>query len=222
MNKFHQSIYNSIICLGHKDSRLTYVLETAQGTKKLCRASDLFDNIQDIEETALSRLKRKSSLLDIGAGAGRISIYLQNNKFNVTALEKSKVICDILRKRGVKKVINADILRYSPREKYNTALFFDTWSILGKDKNSIDRIFTLLKGRLLNEESSILFAFKNPVVGKGNLIKRRFIFNNQKGFWFKTYFFDSKELIAAGEKHGWHVKDFYTDNLNRYFLILSK
>jgi len=221
IKKSHQTIYNSIINLGYKDTALTYIFETSQGIKKVCYVSDLFNNIRNTEKAALNHLKKKSKILDVGAGAGRISLYLQKNKFNVTALEKSKVICDILKKRGLKKIVNADIFRYFPHEKYDTAFFFNTWSILGRDRNSIDRIFTLLKNRLLNKESSIFFVFKSPFVVKDNLIRRRFIFNNQKSFWFKSYFFDSKKIISIGENHGWRVKEFYVDNTTQYFLIMK-
>ena len=221
MNKSHQFIYNSIISLGYHNDGLTYIYETGQGGKQVCRAFDLFKNIRDIEKTALASLGEKHRILDIGAGAGRISLYLQEKKFNITALEKSKVICGVLQKRGLDKVVNVDIFRYNPCEKYNTALFFDAWSILGKDKYSIDRTFTLLRKKILHEKSSIFFAFKNPFTKRDGCVKRRFILKSQKSFWFKSYFFDSDRLITAGKKYGWAIKDFYIDNSNQYFLILS-
>jgi cyclopropane fatty-acyl-phospholipid synthase-like methyltransferase len=221
VKKSHQSIYNSIINLGYKNTALTYIFETSQGIKNVCHVSDLFTNIRHTEKIALNHLKKRSKIIDIGAGAGRISLYLQKNKFNITALEKSKVICDILEKRGLKKVVNADIFKYFPREKYDTAFFFDTWSILGRDRNSIDRIFTLLKNRLLNKENSIFFVFQSPFITKDSIIRRRFIFNDQESFWFKSYFFDSKKLISIGENHGWRVKKLYVDSTKGYFLIMK-
>lgn len=222
MDKFHQAVYNSIIVSGNKDNTLTYTFETAQGLKKECCISDLFKSIGDIEKKALTRLSKNNKILDVGAGGGRISFYLQTQGFDVTVLEKSNVICDILKKRNLIKVVNADIFKYFPTEKYDTILFFHTWSILGKSKDSIDKIFSLLERRLINRNGNVLFVFKDYFPEKGNFMTRRFVFNNQKSFWFKTHFFDSKKIILIGEKLGWSIKEFQMDDLKQYYIIMTK
>ena len=222
MNKTHQSIYDSIITSGYEDKSLTYIFETAGGFKREYCVADLFDRIEGTEIEALSCIAKGDRLLDAGAGGGRISSYLQARAFYVTALEKSRAACGILKKRGLKNVVNDDIFRYIPVRKYDAVLFFHAWSILGKDKDSISTIFHLLEKRLLNKNGRVFFAFKDCLLREGNPLKRRFVFKKQKGPWFKTHFFDSDKIITAGKKHGWFVQRFRIDALRQYSLIMAR
>ncbi len=222
MRKTHQYIYNMIINEGYKDNSLTYIFETTEGLRKEYRVVDLFNTIRDIEKTALRILPRNSRILDVGAGAGRISVYLQKEGFDVTALEKSRVICDILKRRGVRKIVNADIFEYSPGERYDVVLFFYAWSILGKTKDSIEKVFVLLNDRLLHKDGLVFFVFKDYFFSGSVFMKRRFIFKGQKSFWFKTYIFDSEKLVSVGQRYGWCVKYYYKDSAKQYYLIMGK
>src|SRR5689334_10709389 len=64
------------------------------------------DELPDLEVLALKLCKGK--VLDIGAGAGSHALILQQHKVDVTALEISLTACEIMRKRGVLKVVNCD------------------------------------------------------------------------------------------------------------------
>lgn len=222
MKKPHQFIYDSIVDSGYKDSALTYIYETAEGFKKEYPVVGLFDSVRNIEKRALDYLSKNSKVLDAGAGAGRISTYLQNKGFHVIALEKSKTICDILKKRNLKRVVNGDIFKYNPLEKYDTVLLFYTWSILGKSKGSINEVFTSLNKKLLKKNGNVIFVFRKQSLGKSPFIKRRFIFNNQKSLWFKSYSFSPEKIISIGKTKGWLVECFYVNDSNHYFLIMKR
>jgi 2-polyprenyl-3-methyl-5-hydroxy-6-metoxy-1,4-benzoquinol methylase len=45
----------------------------------------------------------KGRVLDIGVGAGRHSLYLQEKGFNVLGIDVSPLILEVCRKRGLKK-----------------------------------------------------------------------------------------------------------------------
>jgi 2-polyprenyl-3-methyl-5-hydroxy-6-metoxy-1,4-benzoquinol methylase len=62
-----------------------------------------FDEMPEIEKTALKNCRGK--ILDVGAAAGSHALELQKREFDVTALEKLEPACEVMQKRGVKKVV---------------------------------------------------------------------------------------------------------------------
>jgi 2-polyprenyl-3-methyl-5-hydroxy-6-metoxy-1,4-benzoquinol methylase len=73
----------------------------------------------DLEMTALENCKGK--VLDIGAGAGSHTLLLQQKGLDVTALEISEKAVDIMRLRGVKKVVCQDVFSYT-NDPFDTLL----------------------------------------------------------------------------------------------------
>jgi SAM-dependent methyltransferase len=61
-------------------------------------------------------------ILDVGAGSGTHSVWLQEQNKDVTALEISEISCRLMKERGVKKVIHADFFEFSG-QKFDTILF---------------------------------------------------------------------------------------------------
>ena len=54
-------------------------------------------------------------ILDIGAGSGIHSLYLQDKGKDVTALDIKQGFVDVMEKRGLNKVICSDIFDYKER-----------------------------------------------------------------------------------------------------------
>lgn len=93
-------------------------------------------------------------VLDIGAGVGPHSLYLQKSGLNVFALDISFHACDLMKKRGVKNVICSDV--YELEEKN-----FDTVLLMGRAIGFVEDIPGLQKflefcKDLLNPNGQIL------------------------------------------------------------------
>jgi len=224
MNK-HQFIYNTIIKNGYQNRNVIHVLEIKNKNKKYKRyyhqAKILFDKINLLELEALSHLKKQDKILDVGAGAGRISIYLQEKGCNVTALEKSITICNILRKRGIKKVVKADVFKYFPKNKYDFVLFINTYSLFGKKEENIIYLFDFLKEKILNKDGKLIFILTEPRSKKTEIIKRRFIFKKEIGPWFESIYPSVKDVIKLAKESGLLIEKFKENNSNQYFLIFK-
>ena len=78
-----------------------------------------YENMPELEKKALDLCH--GQILDIGAGAGCHSVILKERGFDVTALESSKLCCEILSKRGLDKIVCQDIWNYDG-SKYDTLL----------------------------------------------------------------------------------------------------
>lgn len=76
------------------------------------------------DDSALGALS--GPVLDLGAGAGRQALALQND-VDVTAVEPSDALVEVLRERGVERVVQADM--FSLREHFERDAFRGVYSV---------------------------------------------------------------------------------------------
>ncbi len=98
-----------------------------------------FDEMPASEQIALKKAYGK--ILDVGAGSGLHSLYLQEQNKEVTALEWSPVSSKVMRERGVKKVINQNFFEYNPKEQYDTILFLMNGVGIVQKAKFLDKLF---------------------------------------------------------------------------------
>lgn len=112
-----------------------------------------YSEMNNIEKKALQL--SYGHVLDIGAGAGCHSLYLQNEKnLPVTALDISQKSIDVCKKQGLQNSICMDILDFSA-EKFDTILMLMNGTGIFKSLSKIDIYLQKLKS-LLNEKGQIL------------------------------------------------------------------
>lgn len=121
-----------------------------------------FDEMPVQEQEALKRCSGK--ILDVGAGAGADSIWLQEHGLDVDAIEISPMACDTMRKRGIKNVILKDIHQLKDR-KYDTILLMMNGAGIAQTlpgfKVLLLHLKTLLNpgGKILIDSSDLLYLF---------------------------------------------------------------
>ncbi len=116
----------------------------------------LFRQYKEMPETEKIALKiAMGKVLDVGAGSGTHSIYLQNKGLDVTALDYSPHATKVLKDRKIKKVINADFFSFQPTEKYDTVLFLMNGIGIVEKAIYTDRLFIRLK-KLLSDKGFAL------------------------------------------------------------------
>ena len=123
-----------------------------------------YDDMPEIEKKALDLCQGK--IMDIGAGAGSHALYLQKKGMDVTALDISGGACEIMRMRGVKKVLQEDIFTYK-EEKYDTSLMLmNGIGVTGSIENLdifLDSLNDLLNpgGQLLFDSTNLIYLYSN-------------------------------------------------------------
>ncbi|MCW3491704.1 class I SAM-dependent methyltransferase [Dethiobacter alkaliphilus] len=160
----------------------------------------------EIDKKALAMCYGK--VLDVGAGTGLHSLYLQNEGMDVTALDVLDEACEVMRNKCVKKTICANILDYSEEQ-------FDTILVLGRSIGAIgtiDRLPMFFRHirKILNKNGQILLNScdlrKSSSEKELQYVKR----NLESGIYFGeiTYSFEYGGKI--GEKFKWIQIDKYT------------
>src|SRR5687768_9724746 len=104
---------NAIWDYYHKVSRKKLWIHNKYGAKEEMPVQVYFrneSNMTDLDLVALDNCKGK--VLDIGAGAGSHSKILQQRGFDVTAIEISPKAAEVMKLRGVDKVVQQDIFTF--------------------------------------------------------------------------------------------------------------
>ncbi|MDG2228307.1 MAG: class I SAM-dependent methyltransferase [Flavobacteriales bacterium] len=80
-----------------------------------------FEDWSDLQKNASTRVE--GTVLDIGCGAGKHSLYFQEKGLDVYAMDNSPLAIDICQKQGIKNTILCDVNHF---EKFDEAIKFDS------------------------------------------------------------------------------------------------
>jgi SAM-dependent methyltransferase len=169
-------------------------------------------------------------VLDVGAGVGGHSLYLQEKGFDVDALEISQTACHIMQQRGVQNIICADFYKFNG-QKYDTLLFLMNGIGIAEDiegfRNLLMHSKQLLteKGQLLFDSSDISYLYKDYNIKKPDHyygeIQYQYEYKGKKGNLFKWLYLDQNLLIKISHDLGWVVQILYEDENDQYLVRME-
>lgn len=115
-----------------------------------------YDDMPVSEQLALQNSYGK--ILDVGAGSGLHSLYLQAQQKDVTALEWSPVSSRLMRERGVRKVVNQNFFEFSSQERFDTILLLMNGVGLVQKARNLNKLFSKLKQLLSNDGQALIHS----------------------------------------------------------------
>ena len=186
------------------------------------------EEFSDLEQYALSLCK--GEILDIGAGAGVHSLYLQENGKKITALEMSNHSCEVMRRIGVRDVVERDIFLYHGFQ-YDTLLLLMNGlgivSNLASLPSALSHFAGLLKpgGQIICDTSDISYLFDEGQPHPGGYygeIDYQFEYCKETGPWFQWLYLDHDTCAEVVKDSGWHFQIVYEDNAGQYLMRLTK
>lgn len=126
------------------------------------------DQMPALEQKAITLCQ--GTVLDIGCGAGNHSLYLQNQGFNVTALDQSAGAITVCKARGIFDYQLGDILDIELGSFDTLLLLMNGIGIAGELKNIdvfLKRLKSLLNtgGQILLDSSDIIYMFETDEDG---------------------------------------------------------
>jgi len=161
-----------------------------------------YNEMPRLERIALKMSKGK--ILDIGAGAGCHSFYLQKTGKDVSALEVSQLCCNVLEKRGIKKIINSDILSFTD-ERFNTLLLLMNGIGIAKNISGLRELLTHLKklllpkGTILVDSSDLIYLYQEE--------NGSFLFDINAKNYYGEIEYQLKYKNIIGESYSWLFAD---------------
>ena len=180
----------------------------------------------------------KGKVLDIGSGAGRHAIYLQEKGLDVTGVDNSPMALNVAKERGLKKTKLLSITQITPKLGK-----FDTIMMLGNNfglLSNVKRVKWLLKrchrmtsadARIITESMQVYdtdnpdhlwYQEYNRKRGRmSGQVRIRVRYKKFVNPWFDYLIVSKDEMEMVLEGTGWKVVK-YLDHLPHYIAIIKK
>ncbi len=191
-----------------------------------------FNKMPEVEKKALSFCRGK--ILDIGAGSGVHSLYLQNEGFNITALDIKPGFVDVMKRRGIKNTVISDIFNFK-EGKFDTLLMLMNGIGFTKNlaglKNFLLQAKTLLNdgGQLILDSSDLMYLYEDEDGGYSINLNEEYYgeveyeieYNNVIGEMFHWLYIDFGNLLEIAEECGFNCEKIIEDNHFNYLARLT-
>lgn len=195
----------------------------------------LFRGKKEMPELELLALGAcRGAILDIGAGAGSHSLVLQEQGKEVTAIDFSAGATEVMRQRGVRQVLHADVLTLKDRQ-FDTLLMLMNGIGIAGNLVGLDRFLqhakSLLKpgGQILLESSDILYMYEDEDgsvlidlnAGYYGEVKYNMTYKDQESGWFNWLFIDAAILEDHATENGFSFEILYEGEHGNYLARLT-
>ncbi len=167
-----------------------------------------YDEMPELEKMALELCTGK--ILDIGAGSGSHSLYLQDEGKDVTALDIKQGFVDIMQKRGLKNVIHSDIFDYKGA-KFDTLLMLMNGIGFTQNFDGLSTFLNIAKkllkpgGQIILDSSDLMYLYKEE--------DGSYTINLNEGYYGEVEY-QIEYMGVKGKPFDWLYVDF--DNLSMY------
>jgi len=196
-----------------------------------------YEDWNPIERKAMEFVKRR--ILDIGCGAGRHSLYLQNKGFDVLGIDSSPLAIKVCKLRGLKKarVMPIEELNFKPDS-------FDTLIMMGSNFGlfgSFEKARRLLKKlHKMTSRNGLIIAstrdtYKTDIADhleyhkrnreKGRMagqLRVRIRFRKCVGRWFDYLIVSKKEMEEILKGTGWKIREIIDSGNSAYIAVIQK
>lgn len=193
----------------------------------------LYKQMPELEKVALENCKGK--VLDIGAGAGSHSLYLQNKGMDIFSLDISPGAIEVMKKRGLKHTLSDDIKNLK-NEKFDTILLLMNGIGISANLDSLPNFITHLFSFLnpggqiifdstdlrylyMEEDGSFWVDLNADYYGK---MEYRYIYKGRKGEFFEWLYVDETTMQSIVSDLGIDMEIIFKDDPYHYLAKLSK
>lgn len=196
-----------------------------------------FSDWPDYEKILITRYA-KGKVLDIGAGSGRHSLFLQENGAEVHAIDRSPSAIRLMKIRGVINTYLMDYRKLSfPRDYFDCVLLMFLENGLGGTMKGMKRFLDSVY-KITKPSGKIIATLRNPQVKsatedltatfnlkpapKESSIRMRIEQESRFGYWFYSLMVAPEQVETLVGNNGWQVLDVVKGNDGFYGVVLEK
>lgn len=196
-----------------------------------------YDDWLSIEKEAIRFVRGRT--LDIGCGAGRHTLYLQEAGHEVVGLDKSRLALRVAKERGVQATVHMPITRASSKlGQFDTIIMMgNNFGLLSSRKRAawmLGRFLSMTsdKGRIVatsldpyQTEDLLHLAYHRHNLDRGRMagqVRIRVRYRTYKGDWFDYLFVSPGEMRELIEGTGWNISTIIPSDTAMYVAILEK
>jgi len=182
----------------------------------------------------------RGRVLDVGCGAGRVALYLQEKGYDVTGIDNSPAAIEVCQRRGLKKALNRSFEEVGMfgRDSFDTIVMFGNNFGLFGSYGKAKRLLRLLHG-VTSKDAVILAESRDPYDTKdpvhlayhklnrergrmGGQVRIRVRFRNYTGNWFDYLMVSRREMKNIMRGTGWQVRRFIEPRGWLYVAVIEK
>ena len=195
-----------------------------------------YDDWPQYEKDAMREVK--GTVLNIGCGAGRHALWLQQKEFKVTAIDISPQAVEVAIRRGIRdcKAMSGLQLSFDQTSFDTVLLLGNNFGIAGNPEatkkmlQDIHRI-TTLEGKIIASSRDPAVT-DNPAHLKYHELNRkrgrpigqvtiRIEYKGELGDWFDLLLASPSDMARIGEAAGWKMERLFKENVG-YAAVLSR
>jgi SAM-dependent methyltransferase len=191
-----------------------------------------------IEQEAMTCL-RPGRVLDLGCGAGRVELYLQQQGFEVTGIDNSPLAVEVCRLRGVKDARLLSITQVGPQlgRFDNILMMGNNWGLMASMKRArwlLRKFYKLTspQARIIAHSSDV-YNTTNPVHlayhawnrMRGRMsgqIRMRVRTGIHRSPWFDYLMVSKDEMVEILTGTGWQIHRYIDSDGPGYIAVIEK
>jgi SAM-dependent methyltransferase len=190
-----------------------------------------FRDEEDFPALELRALKAaQGKILDIGAGVGSHAIELYEQGKEVHALDNSPYCVEIMKARGLPKVLHQSLWESFP-EKYDTLLLLMNGIGIVGTLEGLRKFLCQAHdwirpgGQILFDSSDLSYLYEDikleqyPYKGE---IQYQYEYKGKKGEWFSWLYVDQHTMKNYAEEAGWKMELLEEDHNDQYLASLQR
>jgi len=213
------------------------IIERSDGYLDLSAGADVYFAELTASQAAVAD-RANGRVLDVGCGAGRYALYLQEQGFEVVGIDTSPLAVEVCRRRGLR---DARLLTLDQVD--HTLGRFDTILMLGNNfglfgshrgaRRSLTRLARIVSpsGRIIAQTldpyqsgnpDHLAYHAQNRAKGRmGGQVRMRVRYKSYKTPWFDYLFVSRDELDTIVAETGWHVHEIIASDGPSYVALIE-